>query len=308
MLYDRIMTILTSVQTAINEPKIPFENVVEEFISARSLDLSPNTLTEYGFTFKRAVPFFSGKTIGEITPKDIRAFLVSFPGSRKSKRNAYIGLSSLWTFAVNNGYASTQVIRQVEPPKYEKRVIRPFTHDEVDRMLSCLGVNSVRDYSIILMFLDTGLRASELCGIKSSDICNQNIMVLGKGGKERYVPMSIPTMRALVNYLDERKGQPSKYIYLTDDGRPYNRDAMRHLFERLGNRAEVPNLHPHRFRHTFAINYLINGGDPYTLQLILGHSTMDMVKRYLDISQHDVQRVHAKASPVMNWMTKKADS
>lgn len=73
------------------------------------------------------------------------------------------------------------------------------------------------------------------------------------------------------------------------------------MFANIGRRASVPHVHPHRFRHTFAIQYLRNGGNAFTLQQMLGHSSMEMVKRYLKLAQVDLDMVHRKASPVDNW-------
>jgi site-specific recombinase XerD len=84
-------------------------------------------------------------------------------------------------------------------------------------------------------------------------------------------------------------------------GEPMVYDTLRSLMDRLQEQAGVHDVHAHRFRHTFAITFLRNGGDIYTLQKILGHSTLEMVKTYLDIAKSDIARAHEKASPVTNW-------
>ncbi len=84
-------------------------------------------------------------------------------------------------------------------------------------------------------------------------------------------------------------------------GRPFNRDALRQVIQWLGERAGVKKAHPHRFRHTFAISYLRAGGDVFTLQLMLGHSSLDMVQHYARLAELDVEAAHRKASPADNW-------
>ena len=85
------------------------------------------------------------------------------------------------------------------------------------------------------------------------------------------------------------------------DGHEMNRSRLLKILVSLGKRSGVSDVHPHRFRHTFAIQYLRNGGDPYTLQALLGHSSLDLVKVYLRIAQIDIDTAHRRASPVDNW-------
>lgn len=88
---------------------------------------------------------------------------------------------------------------------------------------------------------------------------------------------------------------------MNKNDRPFNRHRLLDLLQTIGARAAITDLTVHRFRHTCAIEYLRNGGDPYTLQRLLGHSTLDMVKRYLAIVQTDIEKAHRRASPVDNW-------
>ena len=125
---------------------------------------------------------------------------------------------------------------------------------------------------------------------------------MGKGSKQRSVPFSSCTGQVLWRYLAKRKDdQADDFLFVTHEGRQVTGSELLHLLVRIGERAGVRKVNCHRFRHTFAINYLRKGGDPYTLQMMLGHSTMEMVKRYLSISQADLDRNHKLASPVDNW-------
>jgi integrase/recombinase XerD len=308
MAYTEIEQAIKLLQSVVNtnvEPN-PLAQVVQAYTEAKTLVLSPHTMLDYGLTFRRFLEFVPAeRPIHEIDQKEIRDFLNTIPGGKKNKQNARVALGALWSFAVSEGYANNHVVRKVEIAKPETRAIIPFSREEVARLLAAArdsGRDNLRNVAIVKTLLDTGVRASELCGLKFEDLEGDYIRVLGKGSKERRVPISALAMSAVVEYMGARPpGKRTAPVFLSEHGRPLNRDSLRLLINRLALRGKVNNAHPHKFRHTFALNYILNGGDPYSLQMILGHSTMDMVKRYLYLTNRDVSAVHNRASPLKNW-------
>jgi site-specific recombinase XerD len=262
-------------------------------IACHARKLSKHTIADYERTIKKFIRHVGDTPMAEITTNQISAFLASQPWSEKTVLNYHIGLSAWWTWAIREGYLTNHIVRIVQKPRPKKLVIEPFSEIEVRALLLETRTHKDRDKAIIYLLLDTGIRASELVGLERDriDLENHKIKVLGKGNRERLLPFSPKTGQMLFRHLSNSGGKPF----------PIGRTSLTSLFDRLGRRAGVPNCHPHRFRHTFAITYLRNGGDAFTLQEMLDHSTMEMVKRYLAIAQVDVDRAHRKASPIENW-------
>jgi integrase/recombinase XerD len=244
--------------------------------------------------------------------------------SPKSILNIHTDLSALWAWAAAEGYAPANIVRTIQPPHAQAPVIETFTQADVELLLMACDrarawktaphiraarFMAVRDRAIILTLLDCGLRASELCGVCLEDLNMgaSSLLVLGKGRKEREVFFGKRTGRALWKLATERVGEgagekdPLFVVGAGELTRPLSRSVLHHLLKRIGARAGVPNVYPHRFRHTFAINYMRNGGDLFTLQAMLGHSDLEMVRRYARIAQVDVAQAQQKASPVDNW-------
>jgi site-specific recombinase XerD len=249
--------------------------------------------------------------LSEIRAETIIAFLASCSSvSPKTLLNYHTGLSSLLRWACEHGIVAQNVVRQVRTPRQEERVVIPYARADVLRLLDACytGEHPQRDQAIILLLLDTGIRASELCGLRLAhvELEARQLYVRGKGSRERRLPFSEPCYAAMRAYLQQRhivNLYPHRYepLFITGQGRPFRRDTLRQILERLGTRGGVARCYAHRFRHTFAIQFLRNGGNIYTLQRLLGHSSLDMVKRYLSIAQADLDRDHARASPVIHW-------
>lgn len=297
--------------------------------------LSPYTIKDYTVAFRKLQAFLGDPVFASITLDQMRAFMADLGKprqpdgiaprpvmvlSKKTMLNVHTALSALWTWAVTEGLTKRHLLHEI--PRPEKRAVTPFTEQDIKTLLAACDrskpyerpgkktsdhgrATGLRDRAIILLLLDTGIRASELSDmqIQQVDIKNKRIRVMGKGSKERMLPISPTTTKAVWRYLstqrkDEAVDQP---LFLTLVGRAVTRTGLLQLLNSLGERAGVPNCHPHRFRHTFAVNFLRNGGNAYELQMSLGHSTLEMVKTYLSLSEADLENAHKRASPVEKW-------
>jgi integrase/recombinase XerD len=303
--------------------------------------LSPTTLRSYEDHLKLWVEHMGDKPVNWIKTADAQEYFVwlrteyeprRFGGDRralsaKTVRNFYISLCAFFTWA-SREFDLPSPMKAVPSPKFEEPPIEPFTKEEVEALLKACETSkevndpdrrkftmrrstAKRDQALIMVLLDTGLRASELCSLKIGDVDLKTGKVqvkhgrLGgaKGGKGRTVFLGKTSRRVLWRYLAERTdGEDADApLFLVRYDRPMNKTALRLQIVHLGQKAEVKKCHPHRFRHTFAITYLRSGGDVFTLQALLGHSTLDMVKHYARIAEIDVEQAHRRASPADNW-------
>lgn len=192
-------------------------------------------------------------------------------------------------------------------PDYKTKVVEPFTKEEIERLLK--ACKNKRSKAIVLFLLDTGLRSGEACRVQIKDIYLETGIVEvrpfhnGLKSRPRSVRIGNLARKSLWSYLASRTDlkTPDAPLLATVDGKSLERYGIHNILLRIGKNAGVKNANPHRFRHTFAIQYLRNGGDIFTLQELLGHSSFNMIRRYLAIAKADVTAAHRKASPVDNW-------
>jgi integrase/recombinase XerC len=192
-------------------------------------------------------------------------------------------------------------------PKAPATIVQPLSAQETKAIFASVNKNSpigFRNHAILLTILDTGLRASEAAGIRLGNINVDDgyIKVMGKGQKERIVPVGKVVQKALWTYITMMRPKPHNTdcdrLFLSGAGNPITVNTIKLLFSRLAKASGVTKLHAHLCRHTFALNYLLNGGDIFSLQQILGHTTLDMVRHYLHFTSSQVAAQHHKYSPM----------
>jgi len=162
------------------------------------------------------------------------------------------------------------------------------------------GFYDRRLHLLILILLDSGARISEALGLKVGDVNMDDLFLTlsGKGRKQRRVPLSLELRRVMYRFIRDLEKQPHDYLLSSGDGRMLGRCVclrdVKRLCKRLGFQAPKRTLHA--FRHTFAMNFVKQGGGVFHLQKSLGHSSLEMSRRYANLSVEDLQAVHQKVS------------
>ena len=291
---------------------------IEGFLLARAADgYSPATLEQYRWALKMLLEM-GDKPLKQIDIAHLRNFMASVqqkPGlSATSVFHVWKAIRAFYKWTSAEGL-SDRPDKLLSKPKAAYREIKPFSKEEIQALLKAAErtkpsegrrksftmrrLTALRDIAIILLLLDTGIRASELCRLTGNDIDLQNGLVTihpcrsGVKSRPRIIPIGQITRKAIWRYQSHTECGEKVF--------GLNRNGLLQLLRSLGERAGVNNVHPHRFRHTFAIQYLRNGGDVFTLQRLLGHNSLQMVKHYLNLADTDTQSAHRRASPVDRW-------
>jgi integrase/recombinase XerD len=299
---------------------------IEGFILHKGIEgLSPRTLELYQRQLSHLATFLGDPPLESVCTDDLRRFLHylrhdytpkrwdgdTSPLSPKSIRNYWIGLRSFYTWATAD-LEIPDALAPIPAPKAQEATVEPFTEEQIQKLLAAATTtkdgrqhpHAFRNRAIILTLLDTGLRAGELCSLTIGDYDDRTgrLRILGKGARRRLVYVGKVTRKGIWRYFAERdrRDDPDLPLFASRGNRHLSRSWLRKLLSLIGERAEVEDVYPHRFRHTFAIEYLRNRGDIFTLQRLLGHSSLQMVKRYLALADADAEQAHRRASPVDN--------
>ena len=206
-------------------------------------------------------------------------------------------------------------------PRVGKPLIQTIDSDEFERLLlACAPPNeagpiaeraTVRNRAILWVLYDTGIRVSELCGLRLADFDRKHsiLTVKGKGSKERRIALGQNCLRNLLYYLDKHRPDEEElaewgsagedHLFLSETRLPLTKNGVTLLFKRIRQRAGITGkrISPHILRHSFAIRYLVLGNDPFSLQELLGHEDMTTVKNYMHMNDETIQSQKRKYSP-----------
>jgi site-specific recombinase XerD len=235
------------------------------------------------------------------TPTLLREYVVHLQGSGFAPSTVTNKVQSLLAFTRwlhEEGFTETNAGARIKKPKAPFIQKQPYTTSELKALLHA-SRTSPRDHAITTLLIDTGIRANELCMLRSTDvILGQSLLsVHGKGGKDRIVPLSVKSAKVLAKWMSKHRAD---FVFPSEQSEHLTPNSLYKLVQRIGARAGVTHVYCHRFRHTFALHYLRNGGDPLSLQRLLGHMSLTMTVRYVAMSTDDLVEQHAKASPLMN--------
>lgn len=301
-------------------------------ICAQTEGKSPNTVRITATAINTFIDFLKARGLStdatEIGTQEIRGFILHLqqvkafehhPFTKPQDKglsghaiNCYLrALRAFWSWLVREEIIVSRPFTKVRIPKPPKKIIPTFSESQIKALFDVIDISKpagFRDWTMILMLLDTGLRAGELLGLKIEDINMEDgvIKVYGKGAKERVVPIGARVQRAIWKYMHRYRPQPMNplcdVLFLTRSGNPLTVNRIENILKQHGKKARIEGVRcsPHTFRHTFAVSYLRNGGDVFSLQRILGHSSLDVVRIYVNLAEADVKAAHRRFSPVDN--------
>jgi integrase/recombinase XerD len=280
------------------------EHLYAQFTSEKQYlqNVSPATVEGYQWAWKAFESILAGQT--SVTKADITSQVAELHGRGLSPVTINTYLRSLntffrWMHQEGHSDAPLPIPRLKEPEK----VYEQFSAEHVRRLVrfSPRSASERRIHTLACLILDTGLRIDEALSIERADVDLDNLLLKvshGKGSKERVVPFSLVLRKLLFRYLKQQKPQHGDLLFFAGAGVKMNqRNALR-AFKRLCARLQIKGVRCsfHTLRHTFATAYLRNGGDAFRLQRVLGHTKLEMTRRYVNLQTEDLQAVHERCS------------
>ncbi|MFM1776502.1 MAG: tyrosine recombinase XerC [Actinomycetota bacterium] len=283
---------------------------IDDFIGSMTA-ASPHTTSAYASDVKQFADWVARQKINSpknVTREVVRQYLSFLTTNRQAKRSVTRKLAAIrryFAWLVRNKTIKADPTTGVRTPSGTGRLPKVLTKEQLNALLTCNDPDvpewkSTRDTAVIELLYGSGLRVSELCSldIDSIDARNNTVIVMGKGSKERRIPVSEPSIGAVKIWLKcrsevtEKKSEAVALFLNARGGRLAPRDVRRIIDER----ALTP-THPHALRHTFATHLLDNGADLRAVQELLGHSDVATTQRYTQVSKERLKSAYGASHP-----------
>ncbi len=278
--------------------------------------VSPATIDAYGRDLAIYVRFLDQKlaiaSIEEVTREDVVAFEASLIDEKRSEATVARRMSTVkgfHRFLLREGLCSHDPAQTVRLPRRAPSLPSVLSVDEVARLLDgmpCTTPREIRDAAILEVLYGCGLRASELVGLDVDRVHFDEgfLLVMGKGSKERLVPLSGEAAKRLARYLAEARPALSKgdssanpAVFLNARGGRLTRQSVHSIVVAAGRRADIEDLHPHTLRHSFATHLLEGGADLRAIQEMLGHADISTTQIYTHIQIAQMREEYLAAHP-----------
>lgn len=270
----------------------------EQFVRERMYckNVSAATVVWYRQSFRA----FEGATQDKIAMRDRIARLREAGVSAISVNTYLRAINAFFRWRHSEGYVSE--LLNIPKLKEEQKILATLTPEQVQRIVGFRPKGSCqqRIYTLACVLLDTGLRIDEALSLRRFDVDFDNLLlrVRGKGAKERLVPMSVEMRKLLWRWLRNRP--TDGFVFGSRGGSKLGQRNLLRDFKQWGSRLCITGVRFsfHTLRHTFAVNYIRNGGDVFRLQRVLGHSSLEMTRRYVNLQTSDLQAVHDRLSVI----------
>jgi len=306
-------------QSAVDRRDAP-RVVVEDYLAHLAVErgVAANTLAAYGRDLRRYLHHLgSVNRLGDVTEAQVAGFLAALregdadhpPLSASSAARAVVAVRGLHRFAARDGLVAADVARAVRPPAPPRRLPKAISVDDVERLLEAAGFDgtplALRDRALLEVLYGTGARISEAVGLDVDDLLERDAVVLrGKGGKERVVPVGSYARKAVDDYLVRARpalaagGRGTPRLFLNARGGALSRQSawtiLRVAAERAGLATEIS---PHTLRHSYATHLLDGGADVRVVQELLGHASVSTTQVYTLVTVDRLREVYATAHP-----------
>lgn len=281
------------------------ESEIERFLEHLKLEkgLSKNTIESYYFDLKKFSAFLNNKDIRELSFED---FLNYFESLHKEDKEVTTIIRNIITvrrftkFLLQEGLLERDLLYNFELPKMKRNLPHFLSEEEVEKLIESIDIsakNGLRDRVIVEFLYGCGLRVSELANLKLNQINLKSgfVIVLGKGAKERVIPLGEELIYWLRKYLE--RIDYNLYLLQSKNKKPITRQYIWKILKYLAQKSNIDYITPHTLRHSFATHLLQRGADLHTVQLLLGHSDISTTEIYTHITMDRLKEVYYQYHP-----------